>query len=217
MLCSQCTKTVKPVVVFDIDGTLGDYHRHFLQFAREYFGRYDLPSGYDGRQEFHEYLGLTLPEYRAAKLAYRQGGQKRSMVPYTYAIGAVESAILAGCEVWIATTRPFNRLDNIDPDTVEWCRRNGILFDGLLYGDDKYAQLAEHIDPERVLCIVDDLPEQVALANESFPKRGRLILRQHNSWTRSSGVVEIKTIEFDAFTRNIKFQASIWKEQHANQ
>ena len=28
----------KPIVALDIDGTLGDYHAHFLWFAERYFG-----------------------------------------------------------------------------------------------------------------------------------------------------------------------------------
>jgi hypothetical protein len=64
----------------------------------------------------------------------------------------------AGAEVWLTTTRPHERYDRIDPDTVEWTRRNRIEFDGLLFGHDKLAALADRLDPRRVVAVLDDLP-----------------------------------------------------------
>lgn len=219
MRCSQCSLEVKPVVVFDIDGTLGDYHGHFARFCDQYFGR-TMDRGFDGGMEFHEWLDLDLKDYRAAKLAYRQGGLKRSMDTYPWAIGAVSAAHEAGAEVWIATTRPFSRLDNIDPDTVEWCRRNGITFDGLLYGDDKYEQLANHIDNDRVISLIDDLPEQVDLARQLYGSRAMLVPRPHNAhyrsvFDRAEVNAFLKYIELDTFTRCVPQWADQWRELHA--
>lgn len=213
MLCSRCNETVDPVVVFDIDGTLGDYHRHFRNFCTDYFGR-PMQSGYPGGMEFHEWLGLELKDYRAAKLAYRQGGQKRSMDTYLYATQAVQNAHAAGCEVWIATTRPFQRLDNIDPDTVEWCKRNGIAFDGLLYGDDKYEQLFNHVDPERVIRVYDDLPEQVMIARKTIGDRAVIMMRQHNELWRSTCWPDIPTTDLDEVAEFIGDYAQAWRHSH---
>lgn len=219
MLCSQCSSEVKPVVVFDIDGTLGDYHGHFVRFCDQYFGRV-MDRGFDGGMEFHEWLELDLKDYRAAKLAYRQGGLKRSMDTYPSAYKAVSAARTAGCEIWIATTRPFSRLDNIDPDTIEWCRRNQIEFDGLLYGDDKYQQLSEHIDNERVISVIDDLPEQVDLAMQHYGRRAHLVPRAHNAhyrsvFTRAEVDIFLSYIELDTFTTSVGQWARQWRVEHA--
>lgn len=209
MLCSECRKEVKPVVVFDIDGTLGMYHDHFRQFAQGYFGTL-MSSRYDGSTEFHEWLDLDLKDYRAAKLAYRQGGLKRTMPTYPYATGAVHQARDAGAEVWIATTRPYNRLDNIDPDTVEWCRRSGIVFDGLLYGDDKYAQLAEHVDNDRIVRIYEDLPEQREIAESYFPQKCVMVTRTHNLHHRKQ-FERTSHVELDIVAESIGFFVQQWK------
>ena len=80
MLCTHCSRPVTPVVACDIDGTLGDYHAHFVNFAQQYLGRkLPLVENYQSNRRFAEYLGISLPEYRTIKLAYRQGGLKRSM------------------------------------------------------------------------------------------------------------------------------------------
>jgi phosphoglycolate phosphatase-like HAD superfamily hydrolase len=171
MLCSNCSEVIKPLVAVDIDGTLGDYHGHFIEFAQAYLGR-PLPYEYDGSYEFSEYLQLRKSVYREVKLAYRQGGMKRSMPllspsSYTYSPQEfIKELRKKGIEVWLTTTRPYMRLDNIDPDTREWLFRNRIGYDGLLYGEEKYRLLCERVDKSRILAVVDDQRPMLAQAAE---------------------------------------------------
>lgn len=168
MLCSRCNRDVQPVVVLDIDGTLGNYHSHFIKFAEDYLQR-TLPKSFAGMGTFWESLGLPLDEYRQIKLAYRSGGLKRSMprMPYMgFFLGQVYGL---QPEIWIATSRPYLRLDNIDPDTRFWLDHHGIMYDGLLFGDDKYEQLARNVEAGRVVAIVDDESEQLRTARRLFP------------------------------------------------
>lgn len=154
----------KPVVALDIDGTLGDYHTHFLRFAEQWYGRAmpDPATNTDG-VPLYKYMGTSKSTYRQCKLAYRQGGMKRSMPVYEGASELTHNLRKSGAEVWIATTRPYLRLDNIDPDTRHWLRRNGIQFDGVLWGEHKYRDLKKIIG-DRVLFVVDDLPEMIGQA-----------------------------------------------------
>lgn len=154
------------VVALDIDGTLGDYHGHFTRFAAQWTGRpmpdpADINPGYP----LWRHLRMSRNTYRQCKLAYRQGGMKRSMPPYEGAAELVKSIRRAGCQVWICTTRPYLRLDNIDPDTRHWLRRTGIYkYDGLLFGDHKYRDLVDIVGKDRVLMIADDLTEVIEQA-----------------------------------------------------
>jgi hypothetical protein len=122
--CTRCSQPVRPVVVFDIDGTLGDYHRHFLRFLGGYLGADLMPvvRHYDGVGNFGDWVtdafGISRDEYRLAKLAYRQGAQKRTMPAYDRAGLLTWAAREQGAEIWIATSRPYLRLDNIDPERV---------------------------------------------------------------------------------------------------
>ncbi len=153
-----------PVVALDIDGTLGDYHGHFLRFAEQWYGR-AMPAPQANTQgvPLYKWMGTSKSTYRQCKLAYRQGGMKRSMPCYDGASELTHNLRKAGAEVWITTTRPYLRLDNIDPDTRHWLRRNKIQFDGVLYGEHKYRDLSK-IFGTRVLFIVDDLPEMIEQA-----------------------------------------------------
>lgn len=148
-----------PIFGIDIDGTLGDYHAHFIRFAEMYTGR-DLPDPKDVNPAlpFSKFLGLSKRYYREIKLAYRQGGMKRSMPCYAGARELTVGLRRSGAEVWICTTRPFNQLGNVDSDTRHWLRRNGIQYDQVLWGENKYRDLSR-LAGERVVAVLEDLPK----------------------------------------------------------
>lgn len=155
----------RPVVALDIDGTLGDYHGHFLRFAEGYIGK-PMPDAKEINPglPLYKHMHVSRAVYRACKLAYRQGGLKRSMPVYDGASALTRAIRRSGAEVWICTTRPYLRLDNIDPDTREWLRRNRIQYDAVLFGEDKYTELVRQVGIHRILAVADDLPEQVIKA-----------------------------------------------------
>lgn len=152
-----------PVVGLDIDGTSGDHHGHFTNFAEAWLGR-PLPSAaqYAGDVQFHKHLGISRDTYNKIKLAYRQGGMKRSMPVYE-GIGEFTKYVRShGVQIWICTTRPYLNLSNIDPDTRHWVKeRAKMQFDGILYGPHKYRDLASAVGVERVVCVYDDLPSMI--------------------------------------------------------
>lgn len=157
----------RPVVALDIDGTLGDYHGHFLRFAEGWYGRpMPSPEEMNPGLPLHRFMRTTKKTYRECKLAYRQGGLKRTMPCYAGASELARTIRKAGAEVWICTTRPYLRLDNIDPDTREWLRRNRIQYDAVIYGEDKYRELRRQVGPDRVVAVMDDLPEMAVAANK---------------------------------------------------
>lgn len=212
----------KPVVALDIDGTLGDYHLNFLRFAAMYF---DLPNLVDDRLgqpnpglPLWQWLGLDLRDYREAKLAYRQGGWKRWMPCYPGAAELTRKIQDAGAEVWLCTTRPYLRLDNIDPDTREWLRRNEIHYDALLFDPTheadgtKYDELVRQVAP-RVASVVDDLPEMIeaayklSLGGMMGPiLRDQPYNRHYENWRRSGSCDEI--------WHRVSHDIEQWKGQH---
>ncbi len=85
---------------------------------------------------------------------------------------------LAGGELWLTTTRPYLRLDNIDPDTRAWLDSQSIEYDGLLYDEFKYGRLAEIIDRDRVVAVLDDLVEMWEHAASQFGWRIPILRKQ---------------------------------------
>jgi hypothetical protein len=136
---------------------------------------------YSGREHFSYYcqrlFEIDLRTFREIKLAYRQGGLKRSMPINPGAIGLFEILHAYGVEVWLTTTRPYLRLDGVDPDTRFWLDRHGIRYYGLIYDEDKYSVLADRIEKERVVAILDDLPEQYDAAEVLFGREVPILVR----------------------------------------
>lgn len=171
MRCTDCGQPVKPVVALDIDGTLADYHGHLIKFLIGYTGR--VPDGrFFGsgsmREWAQEQFGIDRRTWEDAKLAFRQGAMKRTMPAFFGAQRLCQLVQESGAELWLTTTRPYLRLDNVDPDTRVWLERNGIPYDYLLYDEQKYAVLAERVDPMRVVAVLDDELEQVEAAARWF-------------------------------------------------
>lgn len=152
-----------PVVALDIDGTLGAYHAHFTRFCEAWTGREMPPVGSPtGGVPFHKHLGISKATYRKVKLAYRQGGLKRSMPVYPGVGHLTRQIRMSGCQIWITTTRPYLSLDNIEPDTKHWLRdRARAQYDNVLFGEHKYRDLVKAVGKGRVVMVVDDLPEMI--------------------------------------------------------
>lgn len=160
MKCSDCSKAIRPVVAVDIDGTIANYHRHFFRFAAQWLGgNLDWlywDESYHGQEELSVFMGLDKRTYRQIKLAYRQGGMKRSMVPIYGWVNLFDSLLELEVEIWLTTTRPYLQVGNVDEDTRAWLSRWKIPFDHLLYGDEKYKDLIVQVDINRIACVLEN-------------------------------------------------------------
>lgn len=158
---------MKPVIALDIDGTLGDYHGHFLRFAEDWYGRpMPKPVDINPGMPLHKFMKTSKATYRQCKLAYRQGGLERSMPVYPNASRMTRNFRRAGAELWLCTTRPYLKMDTQSPNTIHWLRRNKIQYDHMLAGPHKYRDLVKQVGRERIVAVLDDLPEMVYQADE---------------------------------------------------
>jgi hypothetical protein len=223
MLCSECNKTVRPVVAVDIDGTLGDFHRHFMTFAVGYLqGRTPLnPPQYTGirsmRDWFCEEFHVHTDTWYDIKLAYRQGGMKRTMPSYGYGKRLTKLVHEAGAEVWVTTTRPYLRLDNIDPDTRFWLSNNGIQFDGLIYDEFKYKLLLDNVGDGRVVAVLEDLPDEWEDAASIFGADVPILyMAAHNTYFWEQIPREQRVHDGEMAWRRIQARILDWEPSHVH-
>src|SRR4029079_3786173 len=176
----------KPVAAIDVDGTLGDHYQHTVDFASLGLGLYikyqhenGCPEGAN-KFQFARAMGISKSTYRQIKLAYRQGGMVRSMPLHDGAKQLIDGLRRAGMAVWICTTRPYLRLDNMAADTTHWLRRNRLKVDGLIASDYKYHDLVKAVGRENIVAMLDDLPEMCVQATRAgiHPV---MITRSHNA------------------------------------
>ncbi len=152
----------EPWIGIDIDGTLGDYHRHFLMCAEMFLQRkMPDPTFINPLLPLHKHMGVSKRVYREIKMAYRQGRWKRSMPIFHYARQMTVDLRRAGGRIAICTTRPFNQLGEVDTDTRWWLRHHGIQHDLLVWGPHKYRDLANKLGDGKIIAVVDDELEQL--------------------------------------------------------
>lgn len=152
-----------PLVALDLDGTLGDYHRHFERFAQMWTGR-EILWDPEINGPFYKQLGMSKAVYRQCKLAYRMGGMKRSIPMFEGASELTRAVRGAGVAIAACTTRPYLAMSTIDLDTQHWLRRNGIQVDHILYGEHKYRDLVKSVGKHRIVCALDDDLSQLGIA-----------------------------------------------------
>jgi len=215
MLCTKCNEKIKPIVALDIDGTLGDYHGHLINFATQYLQREHGASTYDGTIPFKDWFAhafdITVEEFRQVKLAYRQGGLKRSMPLYPGAVELTLDLSSLGAEIWLTTTRPYLRLDGVDPDTRFWLDHHGFFYDHLLYDENKYVVLANRTGWGRTVAVLDDLPEEISQADHVFgPTIGILRHNMYNLGVRS----RVSVGELGSAGELIGLRVGRWEENH---
>lgn len=199
-------RVLRPVVGIDVDGTLGEYHEHFAAYAEGFLQR-PVIRHWDGTIPFWKCFGVSKARYREMKLGYRQGRMKRSMPVIPGAPELTRAVRRAGAELWVCTTRPWLRLDNIDPDTRFWLRNNGFQYDGVLFGDKKYRDLAGLVGIGRVVAVLDDEPAQALVATRlNLP--AHLIDRPYNQEGEGSRLYDI-----EAATKYIVEQVRKWREE----
>jgi hypothetical protein len=203
----------KPIVAIDIDGTLGDYHSHFLWFAERWLGK-PMPDATEVNpgMRLSTFMGISHHVYRECKLAYRQGGLKRFMPVYPFASSLTHNVRAAGAQLWICTTRPYLRLDNIDPDTREWLRRNEIEYDAVVWegldGETKYHDLVDQVGLSRIVAVADDLPEQVQDAS----RQGiRQVYVRDQPYNRDSGLGNIRVNTLEELWQLLDIDIDVWK------
>jgi FMN phosphatase YigB (HAD superfamily) len=215
----QRVHPLAPVVGLDIDGTLGDYYGHFHRFAEQYLQEpldVDWKPETNQAVEFSDALDLPKSVYRDIKLAYRQGGMKRSLPVLDDHLMAMVQNLRRekGLQVWICTTRPWQRLDNIDPDTQFWLNRNVGRVDGVIYGEEKYEDLIDIVGRERIIGIFDDLPENVEEA-DALGLRSALRAGDHNAWWTNSDAPDQTLIDVVHSAAGIYETVQRWIENGA--
>lgn len=173
----------RPVFGLDIDGTLGDYHGHFLRFAEAWLGK-EMDMNYQDNISLYRHMHVSKQTYRHIKLAYRMGGQKRSMPAHPWASDLTHMLRSWGADVWLCTTRPYLSHDNIDSDTRHWLRRNRIACNGVIWGERKYYELARTVGKKRIVTTLDDMQEMCEQSAKALRVWPVFAIRPHNreSW-----------------------------------
>lgn len=128
---------------FDTDGVLNYYPAVWLEFIAIHTGRI-FTSNDAARAVLHD-------QYDKLKHEYRLSDFKYSVPVNVEAYETVNALKRRGDSVYICTSRPFARYEHMRQRSIEWLRKSGIGFDGLIEKEPenlKEKQCIIHIDDE---------------------------------------------------------------------
>lgn len=149
----------KRVVGVDIDGVLADYPKSFVDFINIELGTnfnieqvqgYDIPTA----------LGIPTEMGLALKNKYREDGMKRFIPVIKGAKEALDFFRQEGKTIVLLTARPYKKYKRIFADTQEWLNNNSLVFDSILWDDDKNIRLLREVGAENIDFFVEDRADQ---------------------------------------------------------
>lgn len=115
----------------------------------------------------------------------------------------------AGGELWICTTRPYLKLDSQSPNTQHWLRRNKIQYDHMLSGPNKYRDLVKSVGIERIVTVLDDLPEMYDQATSL----GIMPWLRDQPYNRHRSDA-YRVLDLKAALATILTQLVLWRKEH---
>ena len=144
------------IVGVDIDGVLADYPRSFVEFINQELGTNHNPDEVKN-YDIYEELGIDTELGVKLKDKYRQSGQKRYIPVIDGAKEMLEGLREDGYKIVILTARPYKKYNRIFPDTMEWLKKNGLVFDAIIFDEEKEERLLKEFGTNRVEFFIDDV------------------------------------------------------------
>lgn len=167
--------TDRLVVITDLDGTLGDWRKTFIQWAYTMHG---ITPNEDGSTtlQIDSDLAMRYDEYYKLKEDFESTGQYKNILLYSDAREFLRWLKEEFNAYIIAhTARPWQQYYRIWGDTWNWICENGLPVDQLRIGSESRILLASSIGGENVLMLEDDPGLMLRAAHSEI----RVIAREH--------------------------------------
>ncbi len=148
------------VCAIDLDDTLADSAEHFTKVYNVKYG-----TTFSSRSEIKNTLSTI--EYEDFKHYFRESGEKTN-IPVK--IGAKELCQFlkeSGYKIVIISARPYKIYSRIYSDTLEWLKKNEIVYDALYFEEDKHLKILRVL-PNMSFMIEDDPKFAKQIAEQNY-------------------------------------------------
>lgn len=153
------------IVGVDIDGVLADYPRSFVEFINEELGT-DYDADKVRNYNIYEELGINTEMGVYLKDKYRQSGQKRYIPVIEGAKEMLQGLRKQGYKIVILTARPYKKYNRIFSDTIEWLKNNDLVYDAIIFDEEKEERLLKEFGTNRVEFFIEDVAKNAnAISN----------------------------------------------------
>ncbi len=152
----------KKIAIIDIDGILASWPKTFINFVNEKTNN-NFKSYKDLRNNLERLLMFNLKEQ------YRLSGIKKEMDVLFDATKFTKFLKKENYSIIIVTARPYEKYFRIYSDTLNWLNKNNILYDAIIWKQEKEKYIIEHFKKENVaFCIDDDIDNINKLTTSGF-------------------------------------------------
>ncbi len=167
--------TDRLIVITDLDGTLGDWRKTFMEWVFHTHGIRPVKDQAISMQIDSE-LAMRYDEYYQLKESFESTGQYKNILLYSDAREFLHWLKEEFNAYIIAhTARPWQQYYRIWGDTWNWICENGLPVDQLRIGSESRILLASSIGGENVLMLEDDPGLMLRAAHSEI----RVIARTH--------------------------------------
>lgn len=148
-----------PVIITDIDGTIGDWRKAFIQWLNKNSNRPQdaVPIDAGKSMAIEMDLGIPYPEYLMYKERFETEGGYRLLKPYPDAKKFLDEKSYNGTEVIAYTARPAGQYGRIWSDTWDWILKHQLSIKELCIGSEERISRA---------CILMDLGHKVVMLED---------------------------------------------------
>jgi len=182
----------KPVVIADIDGTLGDYRKGFLDWVREEHGLLEDQVDRAASLLFDTDMNMPYPTYYDLKEEFEAEGGYGWLPPYLDGIDFLQQLRdRVSYSLVVYTARPAGRYKYIWLDTLNWLHRYGLNPVQLHIGGAERVLLAYALSHTYPVLLLEDNPDLIKRAsNASLP----VLARRHQYNTGLDGLPQVQMV-----------------------
>lgn len=129
-------KETEKICSLDIDGILNYYPEPWVNFLNS-----KLCTNFSSLNEAKDTVPYQV--YKNIKYEYRESGVKATLQIRPEAVELTRVLKASGFLILIITSRPFSEHKSLHKQTTDWLANNGIQYDGIVFGLDKYIEVLQ--------------------------------------------------------------------------
>jgi uncharacterized HAD superfamily protein len=144
------------IVGVDIDGVLADYPDCFINYVNDKVGTNFKAEDLDQYNLYEAITDIPTEVMKELKHDFRKSGQLKKVGVLPGAKEFLQSLRNKSYKIVLLSARPYKEYRRIFADTKEWLDKNGLIYDAILWDEDKLNRLIREFGENNVSFFVED-------------------------------------------------------------
>jgi uncharacterized HAD superfamily protein len=185
----------KRVCAIDIDGVLCRYPENLLKFLNEKLSlniKLSQITELHGIENIYALFGVDIKQYRMLKEEFAESDMFCKNVEVADGASEFTNRLkLLGYTVVLLSGRPYKQHNRIFADTIEWCKKNRIAYDVIMWDKNKDLNILKNF--KNLKFLVEDDPD-IATSVAKLGYKVLLVERPYNNFASGENIIKIKSL-----------------------